>query len=290
MKIALGTVQFGLDYGVANEGGIVSRAEVSDILACARGYGVDTLDTAITYGESEAVLGDLPLDHWKIVSKIPPGLQGGVSPYDWAVAAVGGSLARLKRSSIYGVLLHRSKMLLEPGGVEVFEALQRLKKNGVISKIGISIYSPEELEILIPKFELDLVQAPFSVFDRRLLNSGWLQRLGERGIEVHTRSAFLQGLLLVPSGRLPGKFRQWQPVWREWESWLASSNLTALEACVRYSLSQSNIGKVVVGVQTAGQLFEILEAARKGAMDAPAFKITGAETLQNPANWNSLME
>ena len=125
----------------------------------------------------------------------------------WVRGQVSGSLERLGVTQIDGLLLHRPQDLLGAHGQAYRQALQRLKLDGVIRAAGISIYRPDELDALWPVFRPDLVQAPFNVFDRRLETSGWLRRLSGEGVRVHTRSAFLQGLLLMPSGKAARLFQ-----------------------------------------------------------------------------------
>ncbi len=285
MKLALGTVQFGLDYGVANAAGMVPQGEVSAILALARSQGIDTLDTAAAYGVSESVLGNANVDGWRIVSKLPPEIEAGVSASDWALRAVHSSLARLRQESLDAILLHRPAQLLGAGGDQVYETLRRLKADGVIAKVGISVYGPEELDSLFRHFDFDLVQAPLSILDRRLITSGWMARLADRGVEVHTRSAFLQGLLLMPEEDRPAKFDRWKSLWRAWHGWLDERGISATEACVRYATSRAEVAKVVVGVQSRGQLAQILAAAFQVPLEAPAGIDTDSEDLLNPARW-----
>jgi len=289
LRLALGTVQFGLDYGVANAAGMVSPAEASAILADARAQGIDTLDTAAAYGESESVLGALNLDGWQVVSKLPPEAQGDLSVADWVTGSVNRSLARLRQPTLYGVLLHRPSQLLGVDGDAIYRALQRLKSEGVISKIGVSVYAPEELDRLCQNFDFDLVQAPFSVFDRRLVTSGWMTRLAASGIELHVRSAFLQGLLLMKAEERPLKFLRWAKLWQDWHGWLAESDISATEACIRYVLSHQEVGKVVVGVQSRSQLAEIVAVVSGGGLDVPSHLSSQAEELLNPACWPSLV-
>jgi len=288
VKLALGTVQFGLDYGVANAAGVVSQAEAQKVLAFARERGVNTLDTAAAYGESEAVLGAINVDGWHVVSKLPPQIQDDMCAADWTTASVKNTLARLRQHSLYGILLHRPSQLFGVGGDAIYQTLQRLKHDGVVSKIGISIYDPHELDDLVRSFDFDLVQAPLSIVDRRLISSGWMTRLADRGIELHVRSIFLQGLLLMSKEGRPRMFDRWQNLWLDWNDWLAESGASAVEACVRYALSHREVGKVVVGVQSHNQLAEVVSAASRGGIEAPAHLGDDSEDLLNPARWPAL--
>ena len=188
-------------------------------------------------------------------------------------------------SAVYGLLLHRLQQVLESGGEAIYQVLQELKKTGQIQKVGVSVYASGELEALIPRYRFDLVQAPFNLVDRRLHTSGWLQRLKDEDVEIHTRSAFLQGLLLMPQSTIPAKFAAWSELWRTWHEWLEQSELTPLQACLRYALSFSQISKVIVGVDNLPQLKEILVAAAGPLPQIPDALSTSDLALINPVNW-----
>jgi aryl-alcohol dehydrogenase-like predicted oxidoreductase len=183
-------VQFGLPYGIANQLGQVSRNEAKAMLKIASAIGIDTLDTAITYGESEACLGTVGIGDFKVVTKLPAIPYGCLDIGGWVKQQVEASLSRLRVRNVYGLLLHRSEDLLGSNGRALYQALESLKDKGLVNKIGISIYSPDQLELLTTNIRFDLVQTPFNLLDRRLLSSGWMQKLKDRGFEIHTRSAF----------------------------------------------------------------------------------------------------
>jgi len=288
MKLALGTVQFGLPYGIANQSGQVTVAEAGEILKLAGSSGIDMLDTAVVYGESEQRLGEIGVQGWRIVSKLPAVPEDCLDLERWMAEALNGSLQRLKVSGLYGLLLHRPQQLLESRGERLYQALQQLKQAGVVEKIGISIYGPAELAAICSRFPIDLVQAPFNVLDRRLIDSGWLARLAEQGTEVHVRSIFLQGLLLMAANDRDRKFARWQSLWSDWDNWLRDQHLTPLQACLRHALSFPEIGRVVVGVDSRAQLREILGAATGALPELPAGLACSDVDLLNPARWAAL--
>lgn len=284
-RLALGTAQFGMPYGIANQRGQVSGREVGEILGQARKAGLDTLDTAIMYGNSEQALGDAGLAAWRVISKLPAFPEDCPNLTTWARAAVSGSLRRLGIAQLGGLLLHRRQQMLGPRGDELFAALRQLQQDGLIQKVGISIYGPEELEALMAKFAIDLVQAPFNLLDRRLADSGWLARLSQQGIEVHARSIFLQGLLLMPAAQRPVAFARWQPLWDRWEAWLQETGLTPLQACLRFVLGYPEIDRVVVGLDGLAQLQQILDAAPGDRLEPPADFACADLDLIHPAHW-----
>lgn len=288
MKLALGTVQFGLDYGIANQRGQVSQNEVRLILDHAKAHGIDTLDTAINYGNSEQRLGENGVTGWQVISKLPALPDHCKDVEAWVHCEVQGSLERLRITSLRGLLLHRPEQLLGKHGKKIRLALLELKQQGLVEKIGASIYDPVELDSLTQCFQIEIVQAPFNIFDRRLITSGWLDRLIQMNIELHTRSAFLQGLLLMPNTKRPDKFNRWQSVWQQWERWLEENGLTPLQACLRDALAQMGIARVIVGIDSFDQIKEILLAAEGLVPELPEALHSNDIDLINPARWKNL--
>jgi aryl-alcohol dehydrogenase-like predicted oxidoreductase len=286
-RLALGTVQFGLPYGVANQDGQVSPQEAEKILNCGFAAGLDTLDTAIAYGNSEQRLGEIGVARWRIVSKLPPIPDRCADVLSWARESVSDSLSRLGVDRLYGLLLHSPRQLLDVQGPTLYAALQHLKMDGVVEKIGISIYAPQELDELLHRYRIDLVQAPFNVLDRRLIVTGWLDMLRQANIEVHARSVFLQGLLLMDRNNRPLQFDRWAALWAKWDEWLVQTRLTPLQACLRFALSFPQISKVIVGVESLHQLEEILSASVGPPPEIPDGLSCSDNDLVNPARWPS---
>jgi aryl-alcohol dehydrogenase-like predicted oxidoreductase len=288
VKLALGTAQFGMQYGVANHSGQPSEVEIKEMLRIAGMHGINTLDTAIAYGDCEERLGRIGVDSWKIISKLPV-LEVDCINIDKEVRIlVQDSLQRLGVERIHGLLLHRPEQLLEINGGALYCALEQLKKQGLVHKIGISIYDPDLLEMILPVYKFDIVQAPFSPFDQRVVLSGWASRLKSLEIELHVRSIFLQGLLLMEQSKRPSYFDRWSPLWSRWHAWLECMGITPLQACLSYVASFPEIERVVVGVESKIQLIEILEAILRPKPQIP--KEFGCIDLDliNPVNWPAL--
>jgi aryl-alcohol dehydrogenase-like predicted oxidoreductase/RimJ/RimL family protein N-acetyltransferase len=256
-NLALGTVQFGMNYGIANQAGRVPPEEVKKILAFAGEQGIDTLDTATGYGESERVLGMSPLERWKVITKIGSVPIKCDDINSWIFDQIHGSLGRLGISALHGLLLHNPGQLLEPFGNQIISALKEAQQRGLIRHFGVSIYDPAELDQLTRVCEPTIVQAPFSILDRRMIESGWLDRLSGMNVEVHVRSIYLQGLLLMNGAERPQRFERWNPLWSAWRDWLQEAALTPLQACTRYALSFPQISKVFVGTDRLRQLMDI---------------------------------
>ncbi len=288
MKLALGTVQFGLNYGIANNHGKVTFKEAPKIIQYAKQSCINTLDTAIAYGDSEHRLGEIGIQDWDVVSKLPEIPFRGADISQWVITAVKGSLERLKLNSLYGLLLHRPQQLLENDGARIYRALLKLKDDGLVQNIGVSIYDPEELNSLCDQYHFDLVQAPFSIFDHRLINSGWIYRLADINTELHVRSVFLQGLLLMKPDERPEKFNRWSTLWSKYDNWLLQTEMTSIQACLRHALSFPEIRKVIIGVDSLNQLIDILSSAEGPAPKMSEFIKTEDSDLLNPANWSTL--
>lgn len=287
-RLALGTVQFGLPYGIANLAGQVSRKEANAMLKHALANDIDTLDTAIAYGDSETCLGEVGTQGFKVVTKLPALPENCADVGGWIQQQVHMSLSRLGVTSVYGLLLHRSEQLLGQNGAALYQELKILKDKGKVQKIGISIYSPTELDALIPRYRFDLVQAPFNLIDKRLYRSGWMQRLKDYDVEVHTRSAFLQGLLLINQIDMPSKFLKWGSLWQIWHQWLADHDDSAINASLAFPMSFPEIDRVVVGADSQGQLAQIISVARSQPISKfPNLKCDD-ENLLNPVNWSLL--
>lgn len=285
MRLALGTAQFGLDYGVANNDGQLTKQEGAVILHEARRAGIDTLDTAIAYGHSEQTLGELGARDWKVITKLPP-LPGGVGDVrEWASMQLQGSLDRLGIDHLDGLLMHRPDDLLGPHGADYVYALAALKDRGLVGSVGYSIYSPVELEPLCSRLIPDIVQAPFNIIDRRLLTSGWMEKLTTKEVRIHTRSVFLQGLLLMSESARPKWFQRWQHLFHAMSEACGKLNLTPLQLSLGYVMSQPAIERVVVGVDSAKQLRQIVNAS--GIIlcdDFPAIS-SGDTQLIEPSRW-----
>ncbi len=285
-KIALGAVQFGLSYGVANNKVKTSYQESRKIIKFAYLSGVDTLDTAIIYGNSEEILGKIGVDGWNIITKIPKISSEPKNIQNVIHKQINDSLDRLKVSKLYAVLLHNSEVLSSKNGEIYWNTLQNLKIEGVIKKIGYSIYDPVELDFFYEKFYPDIIQAPYNIIDNRLESSGWIQRMSDDKVEIHVRSIFLQGLLLMKQNNRPSYFKQWNSLWDSWHSYLKRTNLTAIEASLGYVMSDPRVDKIVVGVDCTAHLQQIINLSKE-KLEKPQKNFSSKDQkLINPSMWN----
>lgn len=266
-KIGLGTAQWGMVYGIANRTGKPDETEIKDMLTLARQRGVTLLDTAYAYGEAEKTLGrHNPCTlGFEIVTKTKLVEGSNVSKKDvtLVVEAFTKSLKKLNSEHVYGLLVHHSKNLLEPGGNLLWAKLQELKAKMLVSKIGVSVYHPRELDAIFSRYDIDLVQAPFNIYDQRFIRKGLFERLKKKGVEIHTRSAFLQGLLLMKPEELPAQFGVIRDHQAKLHNEFRDLGFTPLEACLGYCLNQTEIDRVILGCETMVQLTKILDVVQK---------------------------
>jgi aryl-alcohol dehydrogenase-like predicted oxidoreductase len=241
-KLGLGSVQFGMDYGISNQHGKTGHLEVANIIEYATSIGIDTIDTAYGYGDSEKVLGQVGVDTFKVISKVLLG-KSGLSISE----QVSRSLVRLNLNRLYGLLLHRPLDALE--NPEVWKTIKGLKRDGIVEKIGFSLNTVHEVELVLEKgFIPDLIQAPYNYLDKRFVP--YMRKWKEQGCEIHSRSSFLQGILLMSPDNLPSFFDDIKPVLHDLQQYGVGKVSMLLEHC----LNQHFIDRVIIGVNNRKQL------------------------------------
>jgi aryl-alcohol dehydrogenase-like predicted oxidoreductase len=286
-RLALGTVQFGMPYGISNKNGQIKIEEAEAIINCARGHRIDTLDTAIGYGGSESCLGKIGVQDFNVVTKLPAVSNDVPDVKSWVFEQVEASLKRLKLGKLYAILLHQPEQLIDPiSGQALAEALMALKSQGYAKKIGVSVYKPEDLIKVSAVIDPDLIQAPFNLLDRRLASSEWFYSLKKQGVEIHARSVFLQGLLLMPRQEIPQSFERWSGVWNAYHEFLTNKHICATAACLHFAFSHPQIDKIVVGVENRSQLQELIDQAREARVQDWPNVSCDDEALINPSKWN----
>jgi aryl-alcohol dehydrogenase-like predicted oxidoreductase len=253
-RLALGTAQFGLAYGLNNEAGQPALSAVAEVLAAAQAAGLTLLDTAAAYGNSEARLGELvgANSSFELITKLPAGPPTQVAQH------LAEALARLRRPRLYGVLFHAfGPLQAEPAA---WQALQAARAAGQVARIGVSLYHPHEAEWLLAQgWDVDLVQVPYNVLDQRFATV--LPRLAARGVEVHVRSAFLQGLLLREPATLPAFFQPLAPKLRQLRALAAGEGVPLPAALLLFAAYAPGVARTVVGVDSVANLHENLAAA-----------------------------
>jgi len=265
----VGTVQFGLPYGVANRTGQPSLKQVCEILACAVENGATTLETAAAYGESESVLGRAlcelgAQDRVTIVSKVrhlktmalehtPENIER------WIRNSVVSSLERLGIDSLPVCLFH------DTVDVAHMEVLLALKGEGLVQHVGVSVTKPDQMERVLSTPGVEAIQVPMNMLDQRIQRSGDLARAADAGLAVFVRSIYLQGLLIMPQEEIDPVLHQVLPGRQALQGIAGDAGLTMPEMALRYGLSLPGVTSVLTGVETVEQM----EANAKIAASGP---------------------
>ena len=288
MKLGLGTAQFGMHYGISNAQGACSKEEVAKILFAAASHHVSFLDTAPAYNNSEFILGELCRPDWQfnIVTKIP-NLQNTLQQDKAIRNSLHSSLANLRIKTVYGLLVHNADDLIDPVyGQQTWETMLELKAQGLVKKIGASVYTAEQIERLMNVYAIDLIQLPINVFDQRLLQKGHLVALKKMGVEIHARSIFLQGLMLMQLNDIPDFFNPIKANILSYHQWLSANNMTQLQAALHFIAGIKEIDIALVGVNNLQHLQEILSynSAANDLNDFSQFAVD-IDKMIDPSQW-----
>lgn len=292
-RLTLGTVQFGLDYGIANKSGQPSYETARDIIACACEHGVNCLDTAAAYGTSEEVIGkalrELGIsDKVTIATKIhhlEPGLTA--SQADAAVEqCVTTSLKRLALDALPICVFH-----IESNFLEYADSLAKMKSRGLVKHIGSSTMTPEATLKIAGSGAAGAVQIPTSILDRRFVDSGLLDRAADHSVAVFVRSIYLQGLLLMPEPDIHPQLADVIPVRRNLSALASNAGISLAELAIRYLLGIPGITSLVVGVDTVDQMRENAALFSKGPL-TPDLQLAVTQAVPDlpgsilaPTNW-----
>ncbi len=291
MKLVLGTAQFGLDYGVTNTNGKVSRQTVQKILEAAKSHGITTLDTAIAYGDSERVLGECcaEINGFDFISKLTIGSDQSYS----VLEEIEGSCVRLKVNQLYALMIHNADALKENYGSLIWNDLDKAKQQGRVKKIGVSVYSPEQANKILKNYDIDIIQIPFNLLDQRFKQSGLLEIFQQRNIEVHARSIFLQGLLLSDYSSIPQYFQPIQQNFSLIDQMCAKNNMNKLDAVFLQLNTIKEIDAVVFGVTSLREFEEVFKIFGRNKLagleiEFNRFAVTD-EKFINPTYWRDVL-
>ena len=299
MKIALGTAQFGMSYGINNMAGQVSQNAIQQILKYASLVGIHTIDTAIAYEKAETNLGRQKVCcmNFRLVTKTRP-LESSLGSNNEIVKNFRNdfykSLKKIGIKKVYGLLVHSPKDLLGPHGKELWSAMLKLKGDNLVNKIGCSLYSPEQFFSLSDKFNLDLIQFPYNIYDQRYINSGVLEAAKLANIEVHLRSIFLQGLLFLPTKKLSSHFGSIREHQQNLIDLSKETKLSNLSLALRFVLDTTFDETIIVGTETLSQWEEIRAVSDQKSYEddyilsrLKTFSLND-ELIINPSNWKGI--
>jgi aryl-alcohol dehydrogenase-like predicted oxidoreductase len=286
MKLALGTVQFGLPYGAFNTTGQVQADEAARILDAAQAAGINTLDSARAYGNSEEILGQLnAARRFRIVTKVSS-LAGQGNPTALISSSIRNSLTELRTERLDALMLHDADDLMGSDADAIWGALETHKAAGVVGKIGVSVYSSATAEELSARFPIDIIQLPVNIFDQQAVLSGALDRLHDKDIEIHARSVFLQGFALADPDLLPGKLARFRDNLTALQCYAREHSLSPMTVALWFVLKQASIEKVVVGVTSVRELNEVISSANQIVDTLSVSHLATSDlSLINPGLW-----
>ncbi len=280
-KLALGSVQFGLNYGISNKTGVPDDESLIEILKVAKDSNITKIDTASAYGNAEKRIGQLARD-FQIITKF-----SNVKSVDELNLSLGHSLQNLNAPNIYAYLAHHSNDIIN--NLDIWKGLIALKQDNKTQKIGYSLYEIEQLEILLSLNIIpDIVQLPYSIFDRKF--EPFLPILKKHNTEIHIRSVFLQGLYFLDTKTLPNKLKPMATALNKLEDICSKYNLTKAQVAINYIAKNNAVDNIVIGVENAKQLAHNIALTNHSNIlnevysEIEAIEITDKKLL-NPSNW-----
>ena len=301
--MTLGGVQFGLDYGITNAKGMVSERDSIAIIRHAITEGIQYIDTASAYGDSERVIGKSLAGGWsnrvKVITKLPPFSEEVLSENQHLSLSIMvrnlflQSCINLKVDHIDSFMLHRADHLKHD---QILDELKKLRKEGRINHISVSVQSPQELEVVLKNKEVSMIQMPYNILDYRwdTMIDVIKHEREQRSLIVHARSALLQGLLCsedVSKWLIAGIENS--PVIVSWlkTKFKQHEKISVSDLCIGYANSQDWIDSVVIGVDSEKSLFSNLQSISMPLMskatldDLSASRIVVDSKSLDPTNW-----
>lgn len=283
-KLCIGTAQFGTKYGISNKSGKIKKKELDKLFFILKKKKIKFLDTSLNYRNCEKILNKLDLEKIEVISKIPKIPKRCPNINKWIENKVTSSLKRINKKSFYAILLHNPNDMLTNKANMIYKSLLNLKKNKKIKKIGISIYDFENSIRILKRFNFDILQCPYNVIDRRLDNIRYMNFFKRKKIEIHVRSVFLQGLLLMK--KRPSKFDKWAKLFEIWDKMNKHNTLQSALNAVNFVLKNENINKIILGFENSNQLKSILQNYQNKKTNYPKNISSKDLNLINPNNWN----
>ena len=296
-QLMLGTVQFGLNYGIANQSGQPSYETTKDIIRCAYDGGVRCLDTAAIYGTSEEVIGmalaELGIADDMLVTTKVTHMPSGLSAKDAdkiVYESVTRSLQRLKIETIPICMMHMEE------NAEYLESLIKLKDIGMVHHIGISVDTPGRTRQIINDGQVEAIQIPTNIMDKRYTGTGTIALAKKQNIAIFIRSIYLQGLVLMDDDSVADDLKDAIPTIRNLRTLARDAGISIAELAMRYVLSLDGMTCALVGVDSVEQMKQNLELFEKGPltidlMDSIASTVPELpEHILVPGTWNKRMK
>ena len=287
-KICIGSANFGMEYGLNKKSPLLKK-DIKEIFEFLKKENTIYIDTAANYKNSEIIIGKYSTKKFKIITKIKKIPKGVNDLEKWLKNEIYTSCKKLRVNKIYGLLVHDTQDLKnKKKAKKIYKTFDILKKSKIIEKIGLSIYNPNELDLYLKNYNFEIVQAPLNIFDRRIINSGWLKKINEKGIEFFARSIFLQGLLIKDINKIDKFFSPYKKKFEKFEIWTQKLNISKVEACIRFVNSYREVDKVIVGINNRMHFFENYKFLKKDKLIVPNSLEIKSGKILNPKLWKKV--
>ncbi len=277
-RLIIGSANFTQKYGADSIE--IKNDEIQKILNVAKKNKIYKIDTAEAYLKNKNVFIDID-KKFNFFSKIIPNSRW--ISLEFCKKKLQEHFKTFNNNKFETILFHDVGILFTKNGPKLFKNLEELKKKKYFKKIGISIYDSNCLNYLTTKYNLDVVQCPYNILDRRILSSGWFDRLKDLRIEIHIRSIFLQGLLVNKQFYKNRYFKKWNNFFFEWFQKLEDNNISPIDYCLS-DLTKYDFDRIIIGVNNSKNLKEIINFRTINKNKMINFKITDTKLI-DPRNW-----
>ena len=278
-KIILGVTQFGLNYGLLNQHNLNKKKKLKQILNYSKKKGINSLYTSIYYGNANKFLSTENLNYFKIYIKFKSRdllKKNFLRGFDKIKK-------KFKKKDLI-LMLDRFENLKNRERSKIYNTILDLKKDKKINRFGYSIYSFKNLKKICNQFKPYILQCPYNVIDRRLEEKKLLQFLKINKIEIHVRSIFLQGLLILHYSKHPRKFLRWKKFFKKFDDQIQHYKISNLGWCLKFIEKNKYINKILLGVDNIDQLQEICSFKNNVKIKYPKIYVKN-EKLINPSKW-----
>jgi len=264
-KFIIGTAQFGAKYGIKNKHIKIKKNNAFKILKLSEKNNINHLDTSDAYRGYKKILSKYNLEKWKISLKLSNKLINRLNSEKKFLNFFYKNLKMINKKKFDYILFHDSKILFKRNGKKIYHYLFKLKKKGFVKKIGISAYTTSEVKSVIRKYKIDVIQIPLNIFDQRLIKKKFIKKLKSLKIEIHARSIFLQGLLLLDKKNIPKKFQKYNKSFIKWFEFLKKNKTSPLKECIKFAFINNFIDKYIIGVDSTSNLEDIVNLKIKNS-------------------------
>tara|TARA_B100000767_G_scaffold274240_1_gene306626 strand:+ start:1753 stop:2601 length:849 start_codon:yes stop_codon:yes gene_type:complete len=280
MKLTIGTAQFGLRYGANKEK--IKKSEIKKITSVLKINSIEHFDTAMSYGESEKVIGDIK-NKKKVITKIKLPSKKPKDLKKWFNRKLLRSLQKLKAKSLYGLLIHDTSDILGKNN-EFLNIILDYQKKNLIMNVGISVYEPKEIKKILQFWIPDIVQFPLNIFDQRFLKNSLLKKLKKLNIKIYARSCFLQGMLLNDHLKL-GNIKS-QKLFKKYKKWCSINKINQITACLHFIKKIKHVDYLIIGFDNVIHLNQIINSFNKKLFFVPNIFNCNEKKFIDPRKWS----